>query len=105
MVEALHGEVGDARQMVAITELRLLSAMAPSPSTLSSSGAVSPVTARKTWRTVEPLHGMIYFAPEANELYAALGIPPAAGYFASRSAPMGPVNRSEERRVGEEGRS
>ncbi len=83
---------GDARQMVGGTELRLLSAMASSPSTLSSSGTVSPVTARKTWRTVEPLHGMIYFAPEASEFYTALGIPPTAGYFASRSAPMGPVN-------------
>src|SRR5674476_521131 len=72
---------GDARQMVGGTELRLLSAMASSPSTLSSSGTVSPVTARKTWRTVEPLHGMIYFAPEASEFYTALGIPPTAGYL------------------------
>ena len=31
----------------------------------------SPLTARKTWRTVEPLHGMIYFAPEAAGSYAA----------------------------------
>jgi hypothetical protein len=49
------------------------------------------VTARKTWRTVEPLHGMIYFAPEATQSYSDLGIPPTSGYFASRSAPMGPV--------------
>ena len=52
---------------------------------------VAPTTARKTWRTVEPLHGMIYFAPEAAEAYAALGLRPEAGYFASRSAPMGAV--------------
>jgi hypothetical protein len=25
--------------------------------------------ARKTWRTLEPLHGMIYFVPEAAEAY------------------------------------
>jgi hypothetical protein len=37
--------------------------------------------ARKTWRTAEPLHGMIYFVPEAAEAYAA-----------SRAAPMGAVS-------------
>jgi hypothetical protein len=47
--------------------------------------------ARKTWRTVEPLHGMIYFVPEAAEEYATLGIAGRDGYFASRSAPMGAV--------------
>lgn len=40
---------------------------------------------------MEPLHGMIYFAPEAAERYAALGLKDRSGYFASRSAPMGPV--------------
>ena len=56
------------------------------------SPALDPVIARKTWRTVEPLHGMIYFAPEAREEYAALGVAHhRTGYFASRSAPMGPV--------------
>jgi hypothetical protein len=34
---------------------------------------------------------MIYFAPEATESYASLGIPSSSGYFASRSAPMGAV--------------
>ena len=34
---------------------------------------------------------MIYFAPEATRSYSDLGIPPTSGYFASRSAPMGPV--------------
>jgi hypothetical protein len=62
--------------------------MAPRP----VGSAVSPLTARKTWRSVEPLHGMIYFAPEASESYARLGIKESAGYFASRSAPMGAVD-------------
>lgn len=53
--------------------------------------SVDPVVARKTWKTLEPLHGVIYFAPEAGERYAALGIEGQAGYFASRSAAMGPV--------------
>ena len=47
--------------------------------------------ARKTWRTLEPLHGMIYFVPEAAEAYAATGITGRSGYFASRAAPMGAV--------------
>jgi hypothetical protein len=47
--------------------------------------------ARKTWRTLEPLHGMIYFVPEATDAYARLGITGRAGYFASRAAPMGAV--------------
>lgn len=48
--------------------------------------------ARKTWRTLEPLHGMIYFVPEAAEAYANIGITGRTGYFASRSAPMGAVS-------------
>jgi hypothetical protein len=44
------------------------------------------------WRTLEPIHGMVYFAPEAAEAYAAAGLPAGrAGYFASRSAAMGEV--------------
>jgi hypothetical protein len=50
------------------------------------------VVARKTWRTLEPIHGLIYFAPEAGAAYEAVGLPPAmGGYFASRAAAMGPV--------------
>ncbi len=47
--------------------------------------------ARKTWRTLEPLHGMVYFVPESAESYRRLGITGSAGYFASRAAPMGAV--------------
>jgi hypothetical protein len=49
------------------------------------------VVARKTWRTLEPIHGMIYFAPEAAEEYATLGVTGRSGYFGSRAAPMGAV--------------
>jgi hypothetical protein len=53
---------------------------------------MEPVAARKTWRTLEPLHGLIYFAPEAVEEYAGIGlVPEVGGYFASRAAPMGSV--------------
>lgn len=49
------------------------------------------VVARKAWRTLEPVHGMIYFAPLARAAYRALGVRGQAGYFASRAAAMGPV--------------
>ena len=53
---------------------------------------MDPTTARKTWRTLEPIHGLIYFAPEAADAYTALGLPAGrAGYFASRAAAMGAV--------------
>ncbi len=48
--------------------------------------------ARSTWRTLEPIHGAIYFVPEAADEYAAGGLTePRRGYFASRAAPMGAV--------------
>jgi hypothetical protein len=56
-----------------------------------SDDAATALAARKTWRTLEPLHGAIYFVPEAAEAYARLGITGAGGYFASRAAPMGAV--------------
>jgi hypothetical protein len=51
-------------------------------------------TARRTWRTLEPIHGLGYFAPETNAALEDLGFPAGgrAGYFASRAAPMGPVS-------------
>ena len=52
---------------------------------------MDPLVARKTWRTLEPLHGLIYFTPEVAEEYAAVGLPDSSGYFAFRAAPMGPV--------------
>lgn len=38
-----------------------------------------------------PVHGFIYFAPEATEEYDALGLPATHHYFASRGAAFGPV--------------
>lgn len=53
---------------------------------------MDPVIARKTWRTLEPIHGAIYFADEAREQYRSVGLDDRmTGYFASRSAPMGAV--------------
>ncbi len=36
-------------------------------------------------------HAFVYFAPEAAEQYAALGIEGRSGYFGSRTAAMGPL--------------
>src|SRR5690349_15350928 len=53
---------------------------------------MEPIVARKTHRTLEMIHGLVYFAPEATDAYAALGVTGRSGYFASRSAPMGPAS-------------
>ncbi|MFI7697842.1 hypothetical protein [Nonomuraea sp. NPDC049480] len=45
--------------------------------------------ARRAWRRLEPLHGMIYFVPEAADRYAKLGLTGMSGYFASRGAAFG----------------
>jgi hypothetical protein len=52
---------------------------------------MNSVMARKMWRTLEPYHGLVYFAPEAAAAYAALGVHGRDGYFASRAAAMGAV--------------
>ena len=49
-------------------------------------------TAARLKHALEPLHAMVYFVPEANEQYAAIGLKPGRmTYFASRSAAMGAV--------------
>ena len=52
---------------------------------------MDPIVARKMWRTLEPVHGLVYFAPEPRERYEQLGLDGRDGYFASRSAAMGAV--------------
>lgn len=56
---------------------------------------MNPDVARATWRTLEPVHAMVYFAPEPQEEYAALGFDctanRAVGYFPARAAAMGAV--------------
>ena len=48
--------------------------------------------AARAHRALDPLHSMIYFAPEADEEYERIGLRRGRmGYFASRSAALGPV--------------
>jgi hypothetical protein len=47
---------------------------------------------RRAWTLFEPVHAVVYFAPEPPERYKAAGLRGGwMGYFASRSAPMGAV--------------
>jgi hypothetical protein len=53
---------------------------------------MDPGVSHRMHRTLEPVHGMIYFVPEAHQAYAAAGLKGRRmGYFASRSAALGPV--------------
>lgn len=47
---------------------------------------------RRMWRALEAYHGFVYFAPEADQEFTAIGLEPGMmGYFASRAAAMGEV--------------
>ena len=49
-------------------------------------------TARAMWRALETLHMTVYWTPECHEAYRRAGLRGGwMGYFASRSAAMGPV--------------
>jgi len=48
--------------------------------------------ARRLWEGVEPIHCVVYFAPEALEAYREAGLKGYwMGYFGSRAAALGPV--------------
>ena len=50
--------------------------------------------ARQMWRVVEPLHAILYYAPEVTEEAERLGYPVDTrwpSYFAWRAAPLGPA--------------
>ncbi|GGF30978.1 SCO6745 family protein [Subtercola lobariae] len=49
--------------------------------------------ARAFWTLFEPIHALTYFAPEAREAFAEVGLRRYwDGYFAGRAAPLGAVN-------------
>ncbi|KQV19319.1 MULTISPECIES: hypothetical protein [unclassified Kitasatospora] len=49
--------------------------------------------ARALWWLFEPVHALTYFAPEGRAAYEAAGLHGSwRGYFAGRSAPLGPVD-------------
>lgn len=53
---------------------------------------LDPALVGRAHRAVEPLHSHIYFAPEHDAGFSALGLEPGRmSYFAGRAAPMGAV--------------
>ncbi len=51
-----------------------------------------PAAARHVWRRLEPIHAVVYFAPEALGAFADAGYKGFwMGYFAGRAAPLGPA--------------
>ncbi|MFC8434347.1 hypothetical protein [Streptomyces sp. NPDC057253] len=57
-------------------------------------GAVEPARVRQLWHLLEPLHAVLYYAPEVFEEAAALGYDTKErwpSYFPLRAAPLGPV--------------
>lgn len=53
---------------------------------------MEPKMVRQLWHLIEPVHALVYYAPELTEEAAALGLPTDErwpGYFALRSAPLG----------------
>ncbi|MFD9393178.1 hypothetical protein ACFWBB_21420 [Streptomyces sp. NPDC060000] len=58
-------------------------------------GQVEPAQARRLWHLLEPLHAVLYYAPEVFEEAAALGYSTEGrwgSYFPFRAAPLGPVS-------------
>ncbi|MFI7357072.1 hypothetical protein ACIBTP_24425 [Streptomyces avidinii] len=61
---------------------------------MTYSSAHEPGTVRKLWQLLEPVHAVVYFAPEAYEEAGALGYATDDRwpmYFAYRAAPLGPA--------------
>jgi hypothetical protein len=53
---------------------------------------LEPGAVARAHRAVEPLHSHMYFAPEHDERFSAIGLRPGRmSYFAGRAAPMGAV--------------
>lgn len=47
---------------------------------------------RRLWNVLEPIHAVVYFAPEVHDSYGDAGLRGFwMGYFAGRSHPLGPV--------------
>ncbi|MDH6489544.1 hypothetical protein [Streptomyces sp. SAI-127] len=60
--------------------------------------AVEPARVRQLWHLLEPLHAVLYYAPEVFEEAAALGYVTKErwpSYFPLRAAPLGPVGAEQ----------
>ncbi|MBT2443807.1 hypothetical protein J7E93_27655, partial [Streptomyces sp. ISL-36] len=62
--------------------------------TVDTALSVEPGRVRQMWHLLEPLHALLYYAPESFEEAAALGHDVEErwpSYFAWRAAPLGPA--------------
>ncbi|MFD4561664.1 hypothetical protein ACFWP5_46415, partial [Streptomyces sp. NPDC058469] len=62
--------------------------------TAKGPATVEPSRVRQLWHLLEPLHAVLYYAPEVFEEAAALGYDTEErwpSYFPLRAAPLGPV--------------
>jgi hypothetical protein len=60
--------------------------------TTTGTGSGTTAAARQLWLRTEPLHAVVYFAPECRGLGKAMGLKGYwMGYFTLRTAPLGPV--------------
>ncbi|MFI6440894.1 hypothetical protein [Streptomyces sp. NPDC050759] len=60
--------------------------------------AVEPARVRQLWHLLEPVHAVVYYAPEVFEEAAALGYDTKErwpSYFPLRAAPLGPVSAEQ----------
>lgn len=63
------------------------------PLNLPADPVLPPDLVRRAWEELEPLHAMIYFAPEAAAAYESIGLRGGwRQYFGSRAAALGPVD-------------
>src|SRR5438445_349404 len=60
----------------------------------STTSTTAASVARRLWDVCEPIAGSVYFAPEVQQRYEALGLSYPEGYFWSRSAAMGTLTPS-----------
>ncbi len=59
-----------------------------------------PSRARTAWELLEPIHAIIYFAPEARDAFTGAGLKGFwMGYFAGRAAPMGEADAATVERT------
>ncbi|WP_235497911.1 hypothetical protein [Frankia sp. R43] len=64
----------------------------PSPEGLPPGALPGGTVARRMWRLFEPVHAVTYFAPACAGAFERAGLRGFwRGYFAGRSAPLGPV--------------
>jgi hypothetical protein len=62
---------------------------------MAPDGSTGRPGARAWWRALEPVHAVIYFAPESGQALRATGLRGFwMGYFAARAAPVGAVGPS-----------